>query len=845
MTQRDIKKIDKTILDNFYKLVHTQENVRLTAAASSFKILSTMKKTTQPDKFNENLNYTVDRLVAGLASSRALARKGYGTLLLELLRSFNISTERLFTIGQQKFGQISKETQMDELLAYFLLISIVIESGNYKRSKSNTQYLEKIYKLLTQLLNVKSYLEYPVCNLLVTHHDIFHPHMVASINPQMLGSDTKASAINLLIMVLCNKKDPIRDLLALDNSTLMNLCYALLDERFQKRPLHPVFNEVSQFIITHYPAQFEKFYNEIIHPTFFKANHNELAIMGLEYTETVLESIRGTEAIKVLLNKHLIRLLIVSLRGKSSLYTNCQKFFTSLENHFKKMQVETEEEKEIAIEKQKSILSALTTSPGSISFDEDSLSNSMSNLLQHCDSTVLEDYLQTKLISLFQKNQDKIDPHLEISCARQVAFVIRRPQMLEHHDTLLRSAKFLLFNSIFKIKRSQKDTDNSFWLSHSLPKPLRNASELSIQSFKDSYHGTLDHILSTCTAHQCFEHLYSLIDFADKLLNLKSVEYLDFKVSDQTNEIKELWTCYKDLLDKHTIKVKENSNLKQLYPITILFLFYGLQIVEHKLDCSMQLEELTTSSDDALQDSKTNGDSPGTKIVWADVLTDQIISILSASECSSWIRKLSEKVFGYLLPYITKNSVDLLCRAMENEDDEDDEDDTEDESEDESESESENESDEESDDEANDKKLDSKHIKKGNKEVCEDDNMSVEEADVKMDEDEEYLDDDRMIEMDSKLAEMFKIKRKTLNTSTLFKLRVVDLIKRFVTKKKNDTEAINSLLTSLYPLVAAEKPPLNNKIVKIINSIQGKGKYPKFFVKDEKSNAYSLISSVK
>lgn len=828
MNQRDINKIDKTILDNFYKLVHTQSNVRLTAASSTFKILEGLKKRS-PEAFNENLNYSIDRLVVGLSSSRALARRGYGTLLLEILSSYQVSTERLLTISQQKFGHISKETSRDNLMGYFLLMSILLKCGSFKKSKSNAQCLDKIYKILVQLQSTKSYLEYPVSKLLVEYHSVLHKAMVDDINPHAFESDVILPSFDLLIIILCHKVEPVRGLSNLDKSHLMSLCGVLSAEKYQKRPLHPIFSEVSEFVINNFPLQFAAFYSEILFPIFFKANHNELAAMGLELTSKLIRSSENLDAIKILLSEHVVRILILSLRNHNSLYQHSVKFFESLSA-----------DKSFSDEKLFTVIHKLTSSPGSISFDEDSKSKTINSLLNNASSVVLRKYLHKLMISTLKKS-DKI----QNSSARQISFVVSRPQLVENQSAMTKAAKFLILNSMFEMVEINKIND-PFWKSEEVPSPATVFAEPVRKSFKNAYHSTLDHVISACNSLQRLDQLRELVNFCDKILTLDGLKHTSVENENNEKSIKELWPIYKSFLDDHLKLIEQQKNPKQLYPITCLFLFYGLQVVEHELDVTSQLKELAQSAEEVLKADPSDGS-------WADILTDQIIAILSATECSSWIRKLCEKVFGSLLPHISQTSIDLLCDAIKAP--------LGDGSEDGSEVDSDVEMDEDSNEEGSD--LDTngsaspnenspieQDEEGGDDDDDDDDSMSVDNdsrevagVDQEDEEEEEYLDDEQMMKLDTVIADMFKLNRvsKKKNDPT-FRLRLLDLVKKIVMKKHNDFETINTILATIIPLATSSKRtsetrPISNKIITMLSKMPGKSKYPKLLDFLEKHSA--------
>lgn len=816
ITQRDIKKIDKTILDNFYKLVHVQPNIRIMAAGSTFKILNAMKKT-KTDSFNENLNYSIDRLVAGLASSRALARHGYGTLLLEILRSYQVSTERLFSIAHQKFGHISKETTRDSLLGYFLLISIVLESGNYDKSKANTIYLEKVYKYISQLLTIKSYLEYPICNLLINHHDKFHSYMLADINPQAFGSDSKISATELLVTLLCNKKEPIRELLNLDNAGLMNMCSILLDSKLQKRPLHPVFSEASQFIIKHFPSHFAQFYSKMLFPTFFKPNHNDLASMGLELTVTLIRNTNDVNIIKILLNDHLLRILILSTRSRNSLHSHCIKFYDSIKVMFeaiKNQGASCDDEKLFAI------LIRFTTPPGSISFDEDTKTSFIQDLLHRSTPSVLNKYMKRIMNNFYKKSSRD-----QTSTVRQIAHIVCRPQMSDESDSVLRSVKFLLLNSV--IERVPEDTEAEFWSIHKIPVPEKAPDETVRAATRNAYHVTLDHIISVFRLERIYL-IQTLLEFVRCMLDI-----CDIKEKEATVDMWKSFMNYYGQHDRLRMKLGVKGS-RCLNPITYLYFFYGLEIVEHQLECESQLEELEKCAEDVVEVKDCS---------WADILTDQLLAILSATECNSWIRKLCETVFGILFPHISLTSITLICDALktplteETEADEDgsgSSDGSGDQDEDEVMADGSENIDEamEEDSSENDENINCQESGTSENSKVTKKEGNGEEEDGEAEGEEELLDDEQMIKLDSVIATMFKHnKRKSAKNVGAFQLRCLDLVKKLLTKKAMNSDHLTPLLNTLIPLYfKSMKNPetvvISKKIMTIVKKIPGKSNIP-------------------
>lgn len=853
--QRDIKKIDKTILDNFYKLVHSQSHVRLTAAVSTFKILTAMRKAKNLDAFNEHLNYCVERLVTGLSSSRAFARRGYGTLLLEVLKKYQVSCERLLTLAQQKFGNISNETTKDNLLGYFLLIRIVLQSGNYKTSKQNESYVEKMYRYLLQLKEQKSYFDLPVSKLLVEEYETFYPYMLADIPPGAFGSDAKLSHTELLIISLCHKKEPITQLKELDRDSLLNISRALLSDRLNKKPLHPVWIEFSKMVMFTFPNYFKDYCPAIIHPNFFKPNHNELAAMGLELILRLIEVADYGNVVDCLITNYVVRLLLVSLRTRNSLYKPCTEFFNSLNDYFRNNPGNLPP---IHFNLMRGfIFFKFVSPPGSMTFDDDSRSQSIANLLNHAHPQVLTAYLK-RLIQQFGKKFSKEEStKMYSSCARQIAHVVRRPQMAPFMPEVEVTAKFLIVNGLF----SYVDPllmPKDFWDRNDVMPALQPLDVTVKEALRSAYHATLDYIVSCSKAKERINTLHELIKFITEMVEAGAVGFLP-ETGDVTKQYMDFIKCSAE----HFQMLKSENYTKILYPVTSLFLLYGLQIIEHGLQCREQLDDLNQVAKDAVMNDPSDGS-------WADVLTDQIIAILSATECNPWIRKLCVSIFGSLLPHISETSIDLICDAVKaplsgpGEDDEDECSDMEDE---EMSNQKENEDGEEeeggemeftdgSDSSEDDSELsmieeepsgETSKPTNGTNDAEDDSDAEDKESDDENDEDsdadgngdqdddddeeEEYLDDEQMLKLDSVIADMFKSRRvgKKKKRDPSFKLRCLDLVKKIIMKKHNDTEVITKILATIVPLAAksnksAETRPIADKINQMIKKMPGKSK---------------------
>lgn len=691
---RELKSIDKTILDNFYKLVHNEEHVRLRAATSTFKILSSFAKN-KTLNFNDNLNYCIERLVAGLASSRACARKGYSVLLMEILDSYSVSTERLMSIAEHKFGNLNREAVIDNLVGYFLLAAIILKTGNLTKSKANSNHTDRLYKLMLKLWELKSYFECPIADLIIEHREFLHACILSHIPPNAFASDSKISPHDFLLILICNKLKPIKQLIEMERNDIMRHAQLLKNERILRKPLHPLLVETCAFFAQHRPNMFDEFYCDVIMPTMFVKNHNEKASLGLELSAKLLADPRIDESCaKSILNEHVIRILYNVVRVREQLHRDCIQFLNIIRDFF--MQPGTER-------KQIMILKCLIAKNANDILIE--------NLLKVASMETAEVYL---------KGLAQIVPKKKLP-VKQASIVGTRVNFLKTNSLTP------LLNKLFEDKKSLK-----------------------------------------------------------------------------------VWKNYTELLKS----LSDIENQRKLVPITIIFFIHALQMVEHEKEPVEQIEELYECAKRALKEkSKKN---------WADVLTDQIISILSSTDCSVWYRKLCVQAFRKLLPHISIEAVQLITDVIKsNGEDEDGEDIDDDEEE---------EEDDDDDDEIGEKELkegdldseeedESMSIDGGSAEDNHNDetNMQIDVPTEKDDSDndsEEYLDDDAMMKLDPLIVDMFKANRKSNDAD--FRLRCLDLVDCIV-KKGSDEESLKLVASDLHAVKNCSKP-ITTKLSNIMKS---------------------------
>ncbi|VDN86846.1 unnamed protein product [Brugia pahangi] len=112
--------VSKELLDKFYDLADFDQDNRHNAVIAIL------------DEFEQNGSYLMERLISGLASSRAAARLGYTNALTIILSSFGKDwpVEMLFELADQKLP-LNKAESPGSVLGQHLLHLAMVNSDAY------------------------------------------------------------------------------------------------------------------------------------------------------------------------------------------------------------------------------------------------------------------------------------------------------------------------------------------------------------------------------------------------------------------------------------------------------------------------------------------------------------------------------------------------------------------------------------------------------------------------------------------------------------------------------------------------------------------------------------------
>ncbi|XP_067140370.1 myb-binding protein 1A-like protein [Centruroides vittatus] len=155
-----IEKVNKLILDSFYKLTDVNKTTRFKAVEN---VLNTLQRSKEDN--TSDISYCLQRLIKGLASSRKAARQGFAVMLTELLRKFpSVSLDEILSLISKHLSiNGDKMEKRNHIIGQIIAFAVIVRSGKFKEN------LEKMNEVITCLQNLqkKNYMKLIVNKLLV------------------------------------------------------------------------------------------------------------------------------------------------------------------------------------------------------------------------------------------------------------------------------------------------------------------------------------------------------------------------------------------------------------------------------------------------------------------------------------------------------------------------------------------------------------------------------------------------------------------------------------------------------------------------------------------------------
>lgn len=299
----------ENFLSHFWELASTDETKRLKAASQLLDSLHEAQmhheeKVEVEDNANDDeenlccdeLEYSVKRLVKGLASSRKGARQGFATVLTEVLSKFtSLSPERVLKLIGENLevsgSAISTEEKDRYIGQIFGMVSVLRSQCDHgKISTLDPNWLGLLISKVIELSKKKSYLQELCAKVIVdifplVSEDMFTNWVYPSVKEIVESGWAQATPETLLISLALQRswgehldkkvmKVAWKSPLIADKQNYKQM-YTVLQDSISSHPrVHCVWDEIFLAVLKNSSGDFQMFWNTVVEDGLFQSTHD-------------------------------------------------------------------------------------------------------------------------------------------------------------------------------------------------------------------------------------------------------------------------------------------------------------------------------------------------------------------------------------------------------------------------------------------------------------------------------------------------------------------------------------------------------------------------------------------
>ncbi|XP_049519631.1 myb-binding protein 1A-like protein isoform X2 [Dermacentor silvarum] len=813
-------------LDAFYKLADTKLEYRVSGAETVIKEL--VKSSEESDTSNK-LQYTIERLIKGLPSTRKCARVGFAATLVEVLRTFpDVSAEQVQGFILKNLPEDTKEDKNHVILGRCLALAALVRSG--KAVETAGSVAKEVLELGTRY----SHLQLMACDIFKellnqVNEKKFKKKVWPELQEMLSCGWEDCTPLKLYVLVQAASRFPgmVDGAFLQDNwgcdSILDKANFAHIVQILQKSTVvhpnvHPVCPLILQAVIT--TKGFKKFWKSLVDEGLLTSRREEQIFLAVQLVKWCLPQLTTPDKVEIVLSLELRKQAIHALSNNwhvlHSISCNLAQFLVEFAKKSEDAQIQV------------AILGFFVQPPGTILLDHITKMKVIHDLLITAKPECVQWYAE--FLKDIARLEDREGPqHLlkpQREAFEQLSNLLHLPTMAADMDFRAGIVHFLL--DAYTARVISKNSSQG----EAVRKLFQSAVLKSIVPLKKT-------------------KLTEFVDFLSALL-------LRIKASLGDGASTDIKKCLKKT--KHTLeRLDSAAGLDE--PVStafkVLLLYLTILTALGISDDPSSLQEVCSSVRDLLSDTSEaeEGAEEGHKAKWVQLVVDLALSMLSMQ--SLHVRAIATAAFALLHNQLSDESLALLLDVFspkksgdeKQEEDSDADDEMDDGAEDGVESESE-ESDEDSEMEGEedcnpDEELRSRLRAALGNAAADDEDSSAEEV---------VPTDEQMFELDGAIAEAFrgrlrpanKEKSKERTVGIHFQTRCLNLLNGYV---KSGVAPLHHLVRIAETLVKASSSSALrgshetlNVISDTLHIISGTRKFGAIL--DVRSDVESLTSTV-
>ncbi|XP_077557599.1 uncharacterized protein LOC144172886 [Haemaphysalis longicornis] len=815
-------------LDAFYKLADAHKQYRVSGAETIMKELTDSSESDS----SKTLQYTIERLIKGLPSTRKFARVGFSATLVQVLRmSPNVTAEEVHKCIIQNLPEDTKEDKNHVVLGRCLAFAALVRSGKAADAAGS------VARDVLDLGSRHSHLQLMVCEILKellnqVNEKKFKKRVWPELQETLSCGWDDCSPLKLYILVQVASRFPgmvdaafLQDRWGcesiLEKGNFGHIVRILQKSTSVHPRVHPVCTLILQAVIT--TKGFKKFWKQFVDDGLLSGHKEEQTFLALELAKWCLPQLTTPEKVEVILSPELRKQAVHAMSNSShvlhSVSCGLAQFLVDFSKKSDDWQVQV------------AVLNFFVQPPGTILVDHITKTKTIHNLLHSAKPECVQWYT-SHLKDIAQSKDSGGHQHLlrtQREAFEQLSNLLHLPAMAADVGFRTDLVHFLIDTYIEKA--NAKDSPQG----EGAQKSLQGALLKSIVPWKKS----------------------KLTDFADLLSSL--LLRIKGSVGDSGSvDVKRYLKKTKHTLEKIDSAAGLDEQVTTAFKILLLYLtiLTSLGISEDP----SALQEVHSSARDLLGETASAEEEEGEeegerRVKWVQLVVDVTLSMLSMQ--SLHVRAVATAAFSLLYSHISDEALALVLEVFsakksgekEEEEESDMDEEVEDDGEDD-EMESEEESDEDSDAEL-DEQGDADEELKARLRAA----LGTAAADEEDSEAEEVVPtDEQMFELDGAIAEAFrsrlrpdsKEKSREQTVNIHFQSRCLNLLNGYA---KSDLAPLHHLIRIADTLVKASSSvalrsshEALNVISDTLHIISGVRKFGT--VLDVRSDIESLASAV-
>lgn len=681
----------KNLLNQFWNLASLDDSMRITSVVNVITELKSSGK-------KADLDYTVQRLVKGLSSSRKAARQGYATALTHILKEFqNVTTDTILELMSKHLAVTGALKGHEERDNYFGQIFGFLAICKAKVAEDTTSSgVKSIMEKLVVLMKKKSYIQEicgkAICDVLSSiNYDVFTEQVESTLKSILQKGWASCTPEELTILLTIENqfktdlpKKYFRQhwnkssLLHKDNYT--NLSKVLMDTSNTAHPrVHILWDHITEHFVSDASVdEFQIFWKIVVEDGLLESTHKR-KFLALNVMLKFLPKI-SSQQVNVILSAQLLRCIINSCQSKENY------LFNAVKDVLRKIPEEVEKNNDANVKL--CVIKRLVGSNGHICFDSITHVRTVEQLTIKMKSGFVEyfNWLKSVFVSGSTADEEDDDEQEEEEEAKeknkmtkrtekditlcrgwvvgQLVILARCCKAQNEEELLIQISLFLFLHSFFVVvKRNKKET-----LLNEVP--VQSISEATHVACQQKFLTVLNEITNIHWPVEQQErklhtfgglaqdgefYAMKILQYAKHLLTLP--KYVNLKDA-WIPEVFESFNNTMDVMTDMNTESAETEHITKTKGTQLLFIHTTLQLFSNREEAVSILQELHTCYKKAEEKKKKKEKEPH----WTEVLTEILLSFLAQS--SHLLRQVVDMVFPSIAPHLTQEALEQLINAI-------------------------------------------------------------------------------------------------------------------------------------------------------------------------------------